>query len=100
MLQALLTSLLPCSETQRKLDFHEQFVLDTYRGYFQVVAGTGLRDRRVLSGIKKKTAYSMSILFWHRHNVWGQVHRFHHKLLWLKKSVIPLNDVPKLLKFP
>jgi len=100
MLYTLLTLLLPYWASPAELDFHEQFVLTTYREYYDCLAATGLRDRKVLAQIKKKTAYSMSMLLWRHPAIWIKVRRFHHRLLRLKKSVIPLDEVPKLLKTP
>lgn len=96
MLYQLLTLLLPYWATSFELDFHVQLVLRAYRDYYERLAATGLRDRRVLVKIKNQTAYSMSILMWHRPVLWARIVRFHHRLLRLKKSVVPLEDVPKL----
>ena len=99
MLYTLLM-LLPYRTTPLELEFHTQFVLHAYREYYERLAATGLRDRKVLAQIKKKTAYSMSMLLWRHPAIWIKVRRFHHRLLRLKKSVISLDDVPKLLKTP
>lgn len=100
MLYTLLTLLLPYRATPFELEFHTEFVLRAYREYYERLAATGLRDRKVLAQIKKKTAYSMSMLLWRHPAIWIKVRRFHHRLLRLKKSVIPLDEVPKLLKTP
>ena len=100
MLYSLLTLLLPYRATPFELEFHTKFVLRAYGDYYEHLAATGLRDRKVLSQLKKKTAYSMSVLLFRRPLVWLRVRSFHRKLLRMKKSVIPLDEVPKLLKTP
>ena len=100
MLYTLLTLLLPYWATPFELAFHEEFVLCAYREYYQVIAATGLRDRKVLADINEQTAYSMSILMWRRPALWMSIRRFRLGLRLLKKSVIPLEDVSKLLKTP
>jgi hypothetical protein len=99
MLYQLLTLLLPYRATPFEMEFHIQFVLRAYRDYYERLAATGLRDRKVLSKIKNQTAYSMTFLFWRRPLLWLHVCRFHRRLLKLKKSVLPLDEVPKLLDF-
>jgi hypothetical protein len=100
MLYTLLTLLPPYRVTPFELEFHTEFVLRAYREYYEHLAATGLRDRRVLAQIKKKTAYSMSLMLWRHPVLWVRVRKFHHRLLGLKKSVLPLDEIPKPLKLP
>jgi hypothetical protein len=100
MLYTLLTLLLPYQASPVELDFHTQFVLRAYRGYYDHLAATGLRDRKVLSDINEQTSYSMSILLWRRPSLWLSIHCFRLGIRRLKKSVIPLDEVSKLLKTP
>ena len=99
MLHTLLTLLLPYWATPFELEFHIQFVLRAYGDYYEHLAATGLRDRKVLAKIKGKTAYSMTFLFWHRPLLWWKIRQFHSRLLWLKKSVVPLDEVPRLISY-
>ena len=99
MLYTLLTLLLPYRATPFEMEFHIQFVLRAYRDYYERLAATGLRDRKVLAKIKNYTAYSMSFLFWHRPALWVRVRRFHTRLLRMKKAVLPLDEIPKLFNF-
>ena len=55
MLYTLLTLLLPYRATPFELEFHTEFVLRAYREYYECLAATGLRDRKVLAQIKKKS---------------------------------------------
>ena len=100
MLFTLLTLLLPYRTTPQELEFHSKFVLGAYEGYYAHLSATGLRDRRVLAQLKRSTAYSMSMLFWRRPSLWVKVRRFHSQILQLKKSVIPLDEVPEFLETP
>lgn len=99
MLYTLLTLLLPCRVNSLELEFHTQFVLRIYREYYDHLAATGLRDRTVLAKIKSQTAYSMSFLFWHRPAIWMNVRQFHRRLLRLKRSVMPLDEVSRLIPY-
>ena len=94
----LLLTLLPYRVSQTELDFHVQFVLGAYRGYYSHLAATGLRDRKVLAKIKSRTAYSMTFIFWRHPYLWWKVSQLHSRLLRLKKSVVPLEEVTKAVK--
>jgi len=99
MLYQLLT-LLPCWPTPFELSFHEEFVLQAYREYYETLAGTGYRDHKDLSDLKKRTSYSMGILLWHRTSVWWRVRQFHSQVVGLKKSVLSPESIPELLRMP
>lgn len=100
MLYTLLTLLLPYWASPAELDFHEQFVLTTYREYYDCLVGSGYRDHKVVSKIKKQTAYSMSMLFWRKPGLWMKIRRFHKQVVRLKKSVLPLKGALELPKLP
>jgi hypothetical protein len=95
MLYTLLT-FLPYRATTVELVFHEQFVLNAYREFYSRLTATGLRDRRVLSKLKDDTTYSMGVLLWHNPRLWWGIWRFHKRVARLRRSVLPLDSIPKL----
>jgi hypothetical protein len=99
MLYQLLTLLLPYRATPFEMEFHIQFVLRAYRDYYERLAATGLRDRAVLTSLRRRVAYSMSILLWRRPILWLRICCFHYHLSRLKKSVLPLDRVSKLIPY-
>lgn len=95
MLYSLLTLLLPYWATPAELEFHTQFVLCAYGDYYEHLAATGFRDRTALTKVKKRTAYSMSILFWRKPELWRSIREFHRQVAGLRKSLLPLEDIPQ-----
>lgn len=97
MFYTLLTLLLPYRATKLEVDFHTQFVICAYRDYYDRLVATGFRDYNVLAKIRNQTAYSMSFLFWYHPIIWFDIRQLHKRLLKLKKSVVPLDEIPKPL---
>jgi hypothetical protein len=99
MLIFLLPLLLPRKVTKHELEFHTQFVLRAYRGYYDHLLATGLCDRRVLTKVKNQTVYSMVILLYNSPKIWMSVFLFHFRLTKIK-MVLPLKEISRLLFYP
>lgn len=100
MLFALLTLLLPYWASPVELEFHSQFVLCAHWEYYEQLVATGFRDRAAFAQLEQRTNYSMAILFWRKPELWRGIRRFRRQVLRLKKSLMPLEDIPILVEFP
>lgn len=99
-IDSLLTFLLPYRASEAEVDFHANLVLTAYREFYDQFEATGYRNRELLLNLKKRTRYSMHVLFWQRPSFWLHIITFRSHAWNMKKAVTPLDKTAEVLEMP